>query len=158
MQLFERVKLIAKHYAGSDKALASCLGLKQPTFFGYLNERRQDALYPLLPKILELYPQVRRDWLYFGEGEMTGTGPSVAVPPLRAACAQSGTGEADAREVAALHQKLLAAHEMNARLTDELLRLNEERRGLVERLEWEKSPDKPALFQRAVPGVPSDKS
>lgn len=162
MHLFERVKLIAKHFAGSDKALATQLGLKQPTFFGYLNEKRQDTLYPLLPKILDLYPQVRRDWLYFGEGEMAReAGPRVAVPPMTTAVpparaamgAADGSTESDAPlEVIDLRQKLMAAHELNARLTDantrltdEVLRLNEERRKLMERMDWDKVSDKTAL-------------
>lgn len=166
MHLFERVKLIAKHFAGSDKALATQLGLKQPTFFGYLNEKRQDTLYPLLPKILELYPHVRRDWLYFGEGEMTGeTGPRVAVPPMTTAVppARAAMGAADGQtesdelhEVADLRQKLMAAHELNARLTDEVLRLNEERRKLTERLEWDKVSDKSVLSPRNARGGVSD--
>lgn len=68
MELFERVKQIAKIIGISDKDLAANLGLKQSTFSGYLNARRQDLLWPLLPKILELYPEISRQWLYFGEG------------------------------------------------------------------------------------------
>ena len=70
MQLFQRVKLLAKNKAGSAKSLGEALGLSQSRFNGYLNETRQNNLWPLLPSILELYPDVSRDWLYFGEGEM----------------------------------------------------------------------------------------
>lgn len=166
MELFERVKQIAG-LAGSETKLANRLNLPQTTFNGYLKPARQDNLWPLLPKILELFPQVNRDWLYFGEGEMTeGDGSRVAVPsmttaapPLRAAMyAAGGPTENDApSEVAALRQKLTAAHELNARLTDEVLRLNEERRKLMGRLEWEKTPGKAVLLpQAARGGVPDE--
>lgn len=44
--------------------------MPQRTFQGYLNEKRQDNLWPILPKILETFPRLSRQWLYFGEGPM----------------------------------------------------------------------------------------
>lgn len=168
MELFERVKSIARQFSGSDSALAEALGLRQNTFSYYLSAKTQTKLWEHLPKILELHPQVRRDWLYFGEGEMTeGDGSRVAVPPmttaappLRAAMyAAGGPTENDApSEVAALRQKLTAAHELNARLTDEVLRLNAERRKLMECLEWEKTLDKAALLPPAARGGAPDEN
>lgn len=70
MQLFERVRLISAEVARSQSELAQRIGLTLSTFNGYLNEKRQDNLWPVLPKILENYPQINRMWLYFGEGEM----------------------------------------------------------------------------------------
>lgn len=166
MQLFQRVKLAAKELAGSETKLAAALGLPQRTLNGYLNEKSQRNLWDYLPAILRLFPALRRDWLYFGEGEMleetgsrvavspvapvspfqtAGVSPlTTAVSPIRAAT--SGGGEAAnygiAAELDELRQKLMAAHERNARLTDEVLRLNAERRRLMERLDWEKMPDK----------------
>ncbi len=70
MELFERVKAVAKLLAGSDKALGEKLSLRQNTFSYYLSQKTQGKLWELLPKILEIYPQIRRDWLYFDEGEM----------------------------------------------------------------------------------------
>lgn len=76
MQLFERVRLLAKEKEKSVSRLAAKLKLGQTTFNGYLSENRQFHLWELLPKILELYPDVNRDWLYFGEGEMLGESTS----------------------------------------------------------------------------------
>lgn len=170
MKLFERVKAVASATAGSQAALGEALGLSGRTFQGYLCESRQNNLWSLLPQILTLYPQIRRDWLYFGEGEMTGKAGAdavavplitTAVPPTRAAmCAAGGPTENDApAEVAALRQKLMASYELNARLTDvntrltdEVLRLNDERRKLMERLEWEKVSDKAALSPMSARG------
>lgn len=70
MELYQRIKLLAKTLAKSDKTLGEMLGLKQSTFSGYLKKSRQDNLWPLLPRILMLFPEVSRDWLYFGEGTM----------------------------------------------------------------------------------------
>lgn len=50
--------------------MAKTLGMPQRTFQGYLNEKRQDNLWTVLPKILEMYPRLSRQWLYFEEGPM----------------------------------------------------------------------------------------
>lgn len=82
MQLFERIRIISSEVADSQKQLATLLGLPRNTFQAYLKAERQDNLWPLLPRILEVCPQVRRDWLYFGEGAMLIT--DNAPPPLTA--------------------------------------------------------------------------
>ncbi len=81
MQLYERVKAIAKKYCGSDKSLSELLRLRQNTFSYYLSPKSQNNLWPLLPKILEIFPEVNRNWLYFGEGEMCGMG-NAAKPTI----------------------------------------------------------------------------
>lgn len=70
MELFSRVKNIAKQYFRTDKALAEALGIPQSTFCAWLNSKRQDNLWPHLAKIASLCPEVRREWLYYGDGEM----------------------------------------------------------------------------------------
>lgn len=112
MQLFQRVKILAKSKAGSVKALAEKLGKGQSRFNAYLNETRQNNLWPLLPQILELYPDVSRDWLYFGEGEMLSASPTAArVDELEA-------------ELDAANAKLEAQQVENERLRAELDDLN----------------------------------
>ena len=69
---------MARALAGSDKALAEMLEIKQNTFSGYLKPERQDNLWPLLPRML---PRLSRNWLYFGEGPMTiGLGVPLDEP------------------------------------------------------------------------------
>ncbi len=150
MQLFQRVKLVAKELAGSETKLAAAIGLPQRTLNGYLNDKSQRNLWDYLPAILQLFPALRRDWLYFGEGEMleeTGSRAAVSpvapvspfqtagVPPLTTAvspmrAATSGGGEAVsgdiAAELAALQKKLEAAQEAIARLIDTNSRLTVE--------------------------------
>jgi|GEM_PF-915757 len=88
MEMFERVRVVAERCAGSHSRLAERLQLPQRTFAGYLNLKRQSNLWPLLPKILEIFPTVSREWLYFGEGEMlvsenlaSAEGDSPQCPP-----------------------------------------------------------------------------
>lgn len=80
MQLYERVLKLAENVAGSQTKMANALKLKPRTFSAYLNEDRQDNLWPLLPAILEAYHQVSRNWLYFDEGEtLNGEQPAAAA-------------------------------------------------------------------------------
>lgn len=76
--LYQRVKEVAQKCCGSDSRLASLLNIKQNTFSQYLNESRQDKLWPYLDKILKLFPEINRYWLYHGEGDMLGT----TLPPI----------------------------------------------------------------------------
>jgi hypothetical protein len=87
MELFQRVNRVAQEIAGSQVKLAEALGIIPRTLNGYLNEARQKKLWPLLDKILAVYPQLSRAWLYNGEGEMLtspGGWETVAKPMLTA--------------------------------------------------------------------------
>lgn len=136
--LFERILILVKALEkNSQSAFAKKIGCQQSTFNGYLNEQGQTKIRKvLLDAILTTYPQISREWLYFGEGEMlraqnAGVPPlRAAVPPLRAA--QPAPDEGD------LAQRLLDAFAQNARLAEELVRVNEERRRLQELLELDK--------------------
>lgn len=96
MQLYQRVRIIAKEIAGSETKLATQIDVHQRTLNGYLKASREHNLWPLLPKILEIYPQINREWLFFGEGEMlrqSGAGMKAAAQPLRAVAHAPGSGE-----------------------------------------------------------------
>lgn len=107
--LFLRVKKISQNFCGTPTVLAKQLGLQPPTFLGYLNEKRQDNLWPLLPKILELLPQVSRTWLYFGEGEMLKTDMTTTSPLDMM------------REIAELKNELKDEQAINKKLINRLL-------------------------------------
>lgn len=160
MELFKRVKEISKHFTSSDKALAEKLGFKQATFSGYLNEKRQDNLWPILPNILELFPSLSRDWLYFGEGPMFRDGTCseeqlrLTPPAPEAVPAKDPHVQALERENAELNVELRGA-------LKEIRRLNEEKRELEERLKCapglqDKRLDNPQHATSASPvtGVP----
>lgn len=80
MELYQRVKRISKELAGSETKMATLLGIQQRTFNGYLSPDRQDNLLALLPRILQEYPQISREWLYFDEGDMYGGGGPQKPP------------------------------------------------------------------------------
>lgn len=114
MKLFERVRLISTELARSQSDLAKRLELTLSTFNGYLNEKRQDNLWPLLPRILEIYPQLNRDWLFFGEGEMCGTGSeNPQQSPARM--------EEMEKRIANLEQELADERRLNRQLVTRLL-------------------------------------
>lgn len=109
MELYERVKSVAKTCAGSDKALAEQLGILQSTFSQYLKSARQDNLWPILPRILEIYPQISREWLYFNEGSMIGESHTLSVEtesPLAAALAEIVRLNQENRELRAKLDKM----------------------------------------------------
>lgn len=85
MQLYERVKCVATKFSGSQAALGEALGMSGRTFQGYLTKARQDNLWPLLTQIHALYPQIRREWLWWGEGAMLTSDQSEkdSEPTLR---------------------------------------------------------------------------
>lgn len=60
--LFQRVKEVASVLAGSQTILGEKLGFSSPeTFQAYLTEARQDNLWPLLPKLLKVFLEIRRE-------------------------------------------------------------------------------------------------
>lgn len=69
MELYERVRLL-KRYTGSIEKLGELMGLAQQRITSYSNEKSQINFYRHLPKLLEAFPNIRRDWLYFEEGPM----------------------------------------------------------------------------------------
>ena len=123
MELFQRVRDLAKAKAGSAKKLGELLGKSQPVFQAYLNERRQNNLWPLLPQILELFPDVSRDWLYFGEGEMLSASPTAArVGELETELdAANAMLDAKDAEIERLRSELDEERRLNRNLTAKLL-------------------------------------
>lgn len=114
MLLFQRVKEVASVLAGSQTILGEKLGFSSPrTFQAYLTEARQDNLWPLLPKIIEIFPEIRRDWLYFGEGAMLASH----------APAETATVSDCQRRIAELEAELKEERALNRRLTERLLEL-----------------------------------
>lgn len=69
MQLFERVELILSLKKMARYALAEKLGIKQNTFTRYFCPEHQGKIAPHLWEILNIFPDVNRDWLFFEEGE-----------------------------------------------------------------------------------------
>lgn len=89
MQLYERLlQLVSAISGNSQTKFAKSLGMAQTTFLGYLSETGQSKIrVSFLEQILNIYPQIRREWLYFGEGEMLQSDeeapPSVTPTEMR---------------------------------------------------------------------------
>ena len=80
MELCERVDAVISRMAKSRAHLAKQLNIKQTTFNSWFSRERQENLLPVLFSILELYPNISRDWLFFDEGEMLTSG--LGGPPV----------------------------------------------------------------------------
>ncbi|MEE0815184.1 MAG: hypothetical protein U0M13_05930 [Desulfovibrio fairfieldensis] len=119
MELFERVKQVARRYFQTDKALAEALGIPQSTFSAWCNTRRQDNLWPHLAKIAELCPYVRREWLYYEEGSMLE--PESTAQPVTPAQNKPDELTALQERVAALEAELHEERRLNRQLTTRLL-------------------------------------
>lgn len=149
-ELYERVTAAGKFFGGLP-AFAEMIGVQYRTFHAYLSAKRQHNLWPLLPTMLEAFPRLSRQWLYFGEGPMLiGHGTPLDRPvPLQeiAAAAEAMAAEAggtwgdvltyivdaaraegekrepvaDSRQIQELQEKLLAAQAKIIQLQDELL-------------------------------------
>lgn len=66
----------------------------------------------LLDKILVVYPQLSRDWLFFGEGEMLDAARTVEASALP---------DTKDRRIAELEEELKEERRLNRRLTERLL-------------------------------------
>lgn len=116
MELYKRIKQLSKQVVGSEAKLAAILGLRQNQFNGYLNPTSQRNLWEHLPAMLEAFPHISRDWLYFDEGNML----TQEKPAPESAGTSSAVSQADLTLQRAL---------------DEIVRLNEENRELRKRLD-----------------------
>ena len=112
MELFERIAKIAREIAGSQARLAEKFNINPRTFQGYVQANRQDNLWPILQDILTAYPQISREWLYFGEGEMLGgvakDSTTPPTPSLEREIAALRELVASKDEIIALQKQLLA--------------------------------------------------
>lgn len=114
MHLFQRIDLIIAQKKTNRKAVATALGLPQSTFTRYFKESQQDKLAPLLWKLAELWPDVPRNWLFFGEGEEPEVRPAADAPTAEALT------EAQAR-IRELEAELSEERRLNRQLTARLL-------------------------------------
>lgn len=67
--MVNRIKKIIEYSGLSDRAFAHKCGINQPTLFNQLKGLRSISLDTVL-SVCATYPEVSRDWVLFGEGEM----------------------------------------------------------------------------------------
>lgn len=114
MELFERIYQL-KFVAGNLQGVADALGIAPQKISAYSNEKSQKNFYPLLPNVLRAYPQISREWLYFGEGEM------LANP------------KAEEKEAALLEERVKELAQANANLSEMNLKLIDQNQKLMDR-------------------------
>ena len=68
--MIERIRKIIEFSGLSDRAFAIKCGINQPTLFNQLKGIRAVSLDTILA-ISKTFPDVSRDWLLLGEGDMT---------------------------------------------------------------------------------------
>ena len=110
MELYERVRLL-KRYTGSFEKLGELMGLAQQRITSYSNEKSQINFYRHLPKLLEALPNIRREWLYFGEGPMLKTEGEI----------ESSSIEELRQQIRELTEANRCLAETNQKLVDKLL-------------------------------------
>lgn len=115
MELYERLIKLTEIFTDNSQAkFARSIGLFQQTFHGYLNPDGQQKIRKVvLDAILNTYPEVNRDWLYFGEGEML-----TSDAPAETAAASDCQ-----RRIAELEAELKEERALNRRLTERLLEM-----------------------------------
>ena len=111
MELFERIRYLAEAKSASLARIARALSIPQQTFNQWLKAGSQKNIWEHLPKILEMFPDVRKEWLYMDEGPafLDGSGPVPAPDPeLEALRTKLAATEAELKEALRLNSKLSA--------------------------------------------------
>lgn len=75
--LVSRIRKIIEYAAMSDRAFARACGINQPTLFNQLKGLRSVSL-DTVTAVAAAFPEVSRDWLLLGEGEMSRRAPGEA--------------------------------------------------------------------------------
>ena len=118
MELFERINIIASKFGNKSK-IAQVMGITSQKYSAWSNATSQRNFWELLPKILQAFPDVSREWLYFEEGEMFRRDNRQAET-FPGASADNG---------AILHKQaetIRTLTEINRRLTEELITIRRE--------------------------------
>ena len=135
--IFERLLYLIEMFTNNSQTkFAKSIDWPQTTFNGYLNEQGQAKIrLTLFQDIMKRYPQINRDWLYFGEGE-----------PL----VKDSTGQGERNFAALTKEKDLLSEELakeislNRKLTMQNADLYEECKALKEKLSFLEEADKTA--------------
>ena len=95
--------------------IAAHLGQSQQNFHKWFDAKTQRRLWEHLPKILELFPDVRPEWLYMGQEPVFMDGEATGPKLTR-----EHVAELEA-EVARLKDELAEADRLNRKLAARLL-------------------------------------
>lgn len=115
MELFERIRFILKKKKVSQAALGNHLGFSPQNFSTCFSPKAQRRFWEHLPKILELFPDVRPEWLYMGQEPAFKDGTEAEPGPGKERLAELEA------ENARLRQELDEERALNRKLTARLL-------------------------------------
>lgn len=115
MELFERIRFILKKKKVSQAALGNHLGFSPQNFSTWFDSKTQRRFWEHLPKILELFPDVRPEWLYMGQEPAFKDGTEAEPGPRKERLAELEA------ENARLKEELAEADRLNRKLTARLL-------------------------------------
>lgn len=105
----------------SRNQLANLLGIPQTTFNRYFKNETQNGLAQHLWDILKIFPDVRRDWLFFGEGDPFSDTQSPTEYPQRIKTVLQKSEPDMTAEVVHLRAELDEERKLNRKLTLRLL-------------------------------------
>lgn len=115
MELFERIRHLSKTKKIPLAKIAEHLGLSPQNFNQWFKPKSQRRLWEHLPKILELFPDVRPEWLYMGQEPAFKDGTEAEPGPGKERLAELEA------ENARLKEELAEADRLNRRLAARLL-------------------------------------
>ena len=115
MELFERIRYMAKAKKIPLSKVAAYIGVSQQNFNQWFKPKSQRRLWEHLPKILELFPDVRPEWLYMGQEPAFHDGTQAEPAPTLAEV------EALKTRVSELEAELREADRLNRQLTAKML-------------------------------------
>lgn len=81
MTTAERINKILEIKNLNKSDLAIKLGIPKPTMYFHFKNKNQDFLIQYLDQILEIFPDISKQWLYFEEGDMYKD--SIKISQLR---------------------------------------------------------------------------
>lgn len=115
MELFERIRFISRERKVSLTKIAAHVGQSQQNFHKWFDAKTQRRFWEHLPKILELFPDVRPEWLYMGQEPAFKDGTEAEPSPGKERLAELEA------ENARLKEELAEADRLNRKLTARLL-------------------------------------
>lgn len=119
MELYERIKTLASALGLSISGIAMMCGVKPATFHRWMNGDSQRNIYAHLPQIVARHPEVRPEWLYYGDEPMLKKDKASPPNPL-----ESKVQELE-QENSALREEVAKANALIRKLTEKLLEKGE---------------------------------
>ena len=109
MELFERIRYLSKKTDCSLARIAAHIGVTPQAFNKWLDVKSQRNIWEHLPKIIELFPEVRPEWLYMDQEPAfhDGTGPALPSDSVQELKAKLISVEAALEEERRLNRRLL---------------------------------------------------